>query len=1041
MTRSNTILPLMLLLFSCTAVKAISHKMNTTYYIDSRRGNDRNSGKNQWFPWKSIAALANIPLHPGDSIRFKRGSFFTGPLNIESAGTAGEYITLTDYGSKKDHAPAFTNPVFAENNYGNCVRVSGSYVLVENLYFSGTAAATTINYNGDGWLVWQMGAIHIGRNAEHCIVRNNEITDCVAGIRSNGAYALIERNYIHDCNRVLKQWNWGPLGIWLGADHQEVCYNRIFNYSAADPRITWGPDSYGGGADGGALEIDDARYDKSDISIHHNYTRGCQGFLEVTWTDVKQNPAYRNFQINHNVSDDYQQFIALWRGEACRIENNTIIRRKVNANDWGVFNITQRNAKNVIRNNIIVTEKNVVIFNAGKKETARPQTIIAHNLYYAAADSLHMGKEGPGDSAIFGNPAFVHYRQASKALDFTLTAESAAVDNMGRYMGAFGYKNKKQVAVPVIALAQNGKALIAIQLPPHASATQQFAAAELARYLQQISGAAFNVRTAPTPGSAITIVTNKQLPIEDYRIFPDGKRLVLSAGSDRAVLYAVYDLLHRLGCVWLAPQFSYYNGQAEYIPTIKTLRYDASVAVYEHPQLAYRKLDVEEGLSHTTENLQQIIAWMPKVRYNVLMIPLNYQGTGRVKWDQWREALIPELKKRAILVEVGGHGYQNFLNAKMEGGTLFNKHPDWFGKNKNGEPDGTDNLVFNTANAAAVSYFITNIVHYLRAHPEIDIFDCWPPDVAKWAECPEMAVLGSAADRQAALMNQVDSAITTIRPGLRLEIIAYGQVLLPPQHVALNKNILVDICPINQSFEKPIYDPALTNTEYAKAMAGWRQHFSGDIGLYSYYRKYAWRSLPNILTHFMQKELEWYGAFALQGISTYAEPGDWYTYELNHYTLAGLAWNPNTPVDPVMSEYMRVRYGEATQTALTAYRDLERVVRNYCSLPYTSLKPAAQTEAAVTALRSSQQQVDAAADSTPDKAMKANLGKLSLMLEYAIDDLALLQMRASGAAATAMEGKVKQLVQFLEQHEDEGVFILSSQNNMTRFLKHYNSIQ
>ena len=398
------------------------------YYVDSKNGNDQNNGTSKNTPWKTLERLSIAVLKPGDAVRFKRGSTFTGPFNVNQAGAPGQYITITDYGSGADPAPAFTNPVFAEGNYGNCIRVNKSYVIVEHLYFHNTAVHQPIQYSGEGWEVWEMGAIHIAREAEHCIVRNNEIEDCPAGIRSNGAHAIIERNYIHDCNRILKQWNWGPIGIWLGADHQEVRYNRIINYSAVDPRINWGPDAYGSGADGSAFEIDDARYDKSDISIHHNFTSSCQGFLEVTWTDVKQKPAYKNFRIHHNVSDDYQQFVALWRGEACLIENNTIIRRKVNANEWGVFNITQPHSKNIIRNNIIVTEHDVVVYNLGKKGNARPGNIISHNLYFAKSGTMKMGKEGPGEGALFGDPLFKNYEGGNAPEDFSITVKSPAID-------------------------------------------------------------------------------------------------------------------------------------------------------------------------------------------------------------------------------------------------------------------------------------------------------------------------------------------------------------------------------------------------------------------------------------------------------------------------------------------------------------------------------------------------------------------------------------------------------------------------------------
>jgi hypothetical protein len=150
--------------------------------------------------------------------------------------------------------------------------------------------------------------------------------------------------------------------------------------------------------------------------------------LEVTWTDVEQNPVYQNFSIHHNISDDYQQFIALWRGKGCRIENNTIIRRKVNVNDWGVFNITQFNSQNLIRNNIVVTENDVIIFNLGKQNNAQPHNVIESNLYWAASGNLNMGLEGPGVKAIISDPKFENYSVGDSPSDFDLGDKSPAID-------------------------------------------------------------------------------------------------------------------------------------------------------------------------------------------------------------------------------------------------------------------------------------------------------------------------------------------------------------------------------------------------------------------------------------------------------------------------------------------------------------------------------------------------------------------------------------------------------------------------------------
>lgn len=417
-----------------------------TFHVDSRAGNDTADGRSPEAAWRSLAKLQTAKLVPGDHVRFKRGSQFSGMLTISDSGTADAYIVLTDYADAKDSAPAFTNRAFdpAAGEFGNCIRLQGSFIRVENLHFQDTVAELSGRIAFE--TMWELGALYVERTARNCVIQNNEFSNCGVGIRSYGEGAVIRSNYVHDCNRVLKEWNWGPIGIWLGGDNQEVSHNRIFNFRVEDSRINWGRNGYGRGADGSAIEIDDGRQAKTDISIHHNYTRDNQGFLEVTWKDLVRNPDYTGFRIHHNVSDDYQQFVALWRGAACRIENNTIIRRKVNANDWGVFNITQNDSRNLIRNNIVVVENGVVVFNLGKDGRARANTVIENNLYFAASGRLNVGREGPGAGAILANPELVNYATGKEASDFALTASSPAVDCGLR----LGYdQDFRGVAIPV----------------------------------------------------------------------------------------------------------------------------------------------------------------------------------------------------------------------------------------------------------------------------------------------------------------------------------------------------------------------------------------------------------------------------------------------------------------------------------------------------------------------------------------------------------------------------------------------------------------
>ena len=407
------------------------------YYIDSNAGDDENAGMSADEAWASFANVKKGLLTPGDTLYLLRGSEFDKMLLIEDSGKEDAPIVVTSYGDSSLPLPSFTNTVFNPDNgdYGNCVRLKGSHIILENIYCHGTVAE--LPEDAGGFLtIWELGAIFIDKTASYCIVRDNEIYDCGVGIKSYGRNALIDNNYVHDCNRVLKKWSWGPIAIWLGEDYQEVRNNTIVNYSAVDPNINWGPGSYGGGADGGAIEIDDARVAKSNINIHHNYTKDNQGFIEVTWTDVGQNPDYRNFHVHHNVCDDYQQFVALWCGRECLFENNTIIRRKKNANDWGIFNISTDNTGNIIRNNIIVTEKDIPIFLVGSKNNRHPASEISNNIYWAADKedgTPEFGYEGPGEDYTVADPVFVNY--AGNSMEDFMLRDDSPYKNSG--IGAF----------------------------------------------------------------------------------------------------------------------------------------------------------------------------------------------------------------------------------------------------------------------------------------------------------------------------------------------------------------------------------------------------------------------------------------------------------------------------------------------------------------------------------------------------------------------------------------------------------------------------
>ncbi|HWB54551.1 MAG TPA: DUF4838 domain-containing protein [Tepidisphaeraceae bacterium] len=608
------------------------------------------------------------------------------------------------------------------------------------------------------------------------------------------------------------------------------------------------------------------------------------------------------------------------------------------------------------------------------------------------------------------------------------------------------------ISMAQLKIVVDGKPQCVIESPKNATATETFAAEELSRYVKQMSGAALPHETGGDGDGNRIIVGNYDhvASLREMVAFPaandpDGYTIVstpnavcIAGATDGATLHAVYVFLDHLGCRFLAPQFEQYDGNAEVIPHSTSLTAEGPYDTFK-PAFKFRKLCIGEGHSFTPENLAQIVDWMPKVGYNTLVVPLDYQGRGNVMWSSFRPLVMPACEKRGITIEVGGHGYQNFLNAHMEDGKLFELHPEWFGADKTGARHPQPGHVFCTSNSQAVDFVTKNFIAYIKDHSEIQIFDFWPPDGATWCQCDQCEKIGSAADREAVLVNHMQDAIEKIRPGLRMEFIAYQLAIAPPEHTTVDPRIIVDFCPSHQEYDHQINDPTSEkNKMYADALLAWRKAFKGDIGIFSYYRKYIWDSLPVILPHYLQKDLQWYASVPVQGISTYCEPADWFTYELNDYVMAALEWNPDANVDALIAQFCDARYGDDAALARHTFMILEKVVRRDCAVLDVSLKSAEEIAAAQSEVRKAIDELSTAASLAKDKSLKWSLERLGYMCTYAARDLEIQHLRATGASNEQIIAKAKTLEQYLKDHADDGVFLVKDRRGtLPRLLVRY----
>ena len=251
-------------------------------------------------------------------------------------------------------------------------------------------------------------------------------------------------------------------------------------------------------------------------------------------------------------------------------------------------------------------------------------------------------------------------------------------------------------------IAKDGKAAAVIATGTKPSVSTLGAANELAKYLGKMCGDTFEIVKGDPPEGRPCIYVGEPREGAGFdeiclRVDKDKNRLVLTGQQPRGPVYAVYELLERLGC-------GFWADDNETVPDLKNISVADDLDFVDRPVLRLR------GNSGTTAVYNP--GWCPKARLNGNGgIPASLGGGYHVDYSE---------------SSVGLNGYGELAKE------CFALHPEWYSlvrNKKTGKMERTPEQLCFT-NPEVLEKLVELARARLEEKPDLEYIGCSYADVA-----------------------------------------------------------------------------------------------------------------------------------------------------------------------------------------------------------------------------------------------------------------------------------------------------------------------
>jgi hypothetical protein len=409
------------LLMGFVSLLALTSTDAATFFVDGENGDDQNSGISIGQSWKSLERVNTNIFQPGDRLRFKAGSRFTGQLRPQGSGKLnGEKIIPITIGKYGDGPPP---------------RIDGEGKFLDTLLLR----------NVEFWEVNDLEITNLGTNREPWRTGVRIITDGFGKMQ----HIQLRNLYVHDVNGDLRKEREG-CGIYFESrggnqshfddlliedchvvrtDRNGICQRggrtrslrvvirgNLLEDIGGDGIKIWG--SNGALVErniirGGRMRCDDYAagiwpFDSDDTLIQFNEVSGMKGTKDGQGFDADYLCRRSVFQYNYSHDNEGGFFLICAPGRS--YNEDTVIRYNISQNDGvnsaRVFHISGAKNTKIYNNTIYVGAKQslpLLLFNDWDGGSAK-DTFFYNNIFYV--DGRVTYDFGKSQRTVFENNVF-----------------------------------------------------------------------------------------------------------------------------------------------------------------------------------------------------------------------------------------------------------------------------------------------------------------------------------------------------------------------------------------------------------------------------------------------------------------------------------------------------------------------------------------------------------------------------------------------------------------------------------------------------------